>query len=80
MKVIAGALDREGIVPHLKWGLYSMVNIIISTMWGITMLLMRLADYIQGRKDKRTCSLCDYVAKNEKELDKHVHQLHGDLI
>ena len=49
-------------------------------MWGITMLLIRLADYIQGRKDKRTCTLCSYVVTNEKDLDKHVHQLHGDLI
>jgi len=49
-------------------------------MWGITMLLIRLADYIQGRKDKRTCTLCSYVATNEKDLDKHIDQLHGDLI
>jgi hypothetical protein len=49
-------------------------------VWGITTLLIHLADYMQGRKDKRTCALCNYVAKNEKELDKHVHQLHGDLI
>ena len=49
-------------------------------MLGIMILLMHLADYMQGRKDKRTCALCNYVAKNEKELDKHVHQLHGDLI
>ena len=25
-------------------------------MWGITIYLMRLADYLQGRKDKRTCT------------------------
>jgi hypothetical protein len=49
-------------------------------MWGITVLLIRLADYMQGRKDKRTCAVCGYVAKNEKELDKHIHQLHSELI
>ena len=42
--------------------------------------LIRIADYIQGRKDKKTCTLCSDVATNEKELDKHVHQLHGDFI
>lgn len=46
-------------------------------MWGITMLLMRLADYIQGRNDKRTCKFCDYFAKNDKELDYHLKQVHG---
>ena len=47
-------------------------------MWGITMLLMRLADYFQGRKDKRTCRLCDYVAKDEIELDSHLKQIHSN--
>jgi hypothetical protein len=42
------------------------------------MLLMRLADYFQGRKDKRTCIKCNFVAKNEKELDKHLNQVHGN--
>jgi len=44
------------------------------------MLLMRLADYMQERKYKRTCTLCDHVAKNKKELDIHINQLHDDLI
>lgn len=48
-------------------------------MWGITMLLMRLADYIQGRKDKRTCRFCNYIAKDEKDLDNHLKQVHGNL-
>lgn len=47
-------------------------------MWGITMLLMRLADVIQGRKDKKTCTLCKYVAKDETELDNHLKQAHGN--
>jgi hypothetical protein len=51
-------------------------------MWGITMLLMRLADYFQGRKDKSkdktTCRLCDYVARDERELDSHLKQIHSN--
>jgi uncharacterized C2H2 Zn-finger protein len=43
------------------------------------MLLMHLADYLQGRKDKRTCIRCNYVAKNEKELDEHLNQVHGSI-
>ena len=49
-------------------------------MWGITMLLMHLADYIQQRKDKKTCTFCSYVAKSEKELDEHIHDLHREQI
>lgn len=49
-------------------------------MWGLTMLLMRLSDYMQERKDRKSCTMCNYVAKNEKELDNHMLQLHGDLI
>ncbi len=45
-------------------------------MWGITIYLMRLADYLQGRKDKRTCKFCNYVAKNEKELNNHIQKEH----
>lgn len=44
------------------------------------MLLMRLADYIQQRKDKKTCMFCNYVAESEKELDKHIHNLHREQI
>lgn len=47
-------------------------------MWGITMLLMRIADYIQGRKDKKTCALCNYVARDETELKNHVKMTHGN--
>lgn len=40
------------------------------------MYLMRLADYIQGRKDKKTCTLCNYVAKNENDLRIHMKENH----
>ena len=45
-------------------------------MWGITIFLMRLADYMQIRKDKRTCTICNYVAKNENALNDHVKNEH----
>jgi hypothetical protein len=47
-------------------------------MFGITMLLMRLADYFRGRNDKRICTLCNYVAKDERELDNHIRQTHSN--
>ncbi len=44
-------------------------------MWRITIYLMRLADYLKGRKDKRTCNFCNYVAKNEKELKSYTKRI-----
>jgi hypothetical protein len=44
------------------------------------MLLTHLADYIQQRKDKKNCIFCSYVAKSEKELDKHIYDLHPEQI
>jgi hypothetical protein len=38
---------------------------------------MRLADYFRGRGDKMICTLCKYVAKDEKELDGHIRQSHS---
>ncbi len=46
-------------------------------MWGITIFLMRLADYLQGQKDKRICRTCNYRAKNEGELNNHIQKEHG---
>jgi hypothetical protein len=45
-------------------------------MWGITIFLMRLADYMQIRKDNRTCRICYYVAKNENALNDHGKKEH----
>ena len=33
------------------------------------MYLMWFADYLQGRKDKKTCQVCNYIAKNENALN-----------
>lgn len=46
-------------------------------MWGITIYLMHFFDYLQGRKDKKTCNICNYIAKNEKELDSHMKKEHS---
>ena len=45
-------------------------------MWGITIYLMRLVDYLQGRKDKKLCRICNYTAKNEMELERHIKKEH----
>jgi hypothetical protein len=45
-------------------------------MWGITIYLMRLADHLQMRKDKRTCRICNYVAKNENAINEHMQKEH----
>ena len=46
-------------------------------MWGITIYLMHFVDYLQGRKDKKTCNICNYIAKDEKELDSHIKKEHS---
>ncbi len=46
-------------------------------MWGITIYLMRLVDYLQGRKDKRTCEKCKFLAKNANDLNNHMQKEHG---
>ncbi len=33
-------------------------------MWGITIYLMHFVDYLKGRKDKKKCNICNYIAKN----------------
>ncbi len=39
------------------------------------MYLMRLADYLQGRKAKKTCRICNYIAKM-KNLNDHMEIEH----
>lgn len=46
-------------------------------MWGLTIYLMQLADYIQGRKDRTTCRICNKVLKNGEELDRHIRKEHA---
>lgn len=47
-------------------------------MWGITIYLMHLVDYLQGRKDKKTCEICNYIAGNEGALDIHMKKEHRE--
>jgi hypothetical protein len=45
-------------------------------MWGFTILLMHLADYLQGRKD-RTCPICNRRFDSFKDVDVHRQREHG---
>jgi hypothetical protein len=45
-------------------------------MWDITIYLMRLVDYLQGCKDEKTCRICNFIAKNEIELERHMKKEH----
>ena len=47
-------------------------------MWGITIYLMHLVDYLQGLKDKKTCKICNYIARNERQLDIHMKKEHRE--
>ena len=42
----------------------------------MTIYIMSLVDYSQRRKDKWTCANCNYVAKDERELDSHMKKEH----
>jgi hypothetical protein len=37
-------------------------------MWDITIYLMHLVDYIQSQKDKKTCKICNYIARKKDSL------------
>ena len=41
-------------------------------MWGLTIYLMQIADYLRGRKFKIKCRSCGREFKDEKELDAHI--------
>lgn len=45
-------------------------------MWGITILLMRLSDYLHSRKADNSCKVCNYMAKDKMELENHYRQKH----
>jgi hypothetical protein len=55
-------------------------------MWGIGIYLMRLADYLKGRKDRSgsvrvgrsTCNRCSQNFENEEELEKHTKKEHSN--
>lgn len=45
-------------------------------MWGLTIYLMQLADYLHGRKSKMKCKFCERVFKDEKEIEAHIRADH----
>jgi hypothetical protein len=45
-------------------------------MWGLSIYLMQLADYIHGRKNKMDCKLCGRSFKDKRELDLHTESAH----
>jgi hypothetical protein len=56
-------------------------------MWGIGIYLMRLADYLKGRKDRREfvrgrniCNRCSQNFENEEELEKHTKKEHSNMV
>jgi hypothetical protein len=56
-------------------------------MWGFGIYLMRLADYLKGRKDRRqrlqdtkVCRVCGRNFSDEEELDKHTRKEHPNMV
>ena len=58
-------------------------------MWGFTIYLMRLAEYLQGRKYRKkleegrkeiVCRVCGNNFNKQEELDKHVTTKHSSMI
>lgn len=45
-------------------------------MFGLTIYLMYLADYLLRRKNKIICGLCGLALKTETELDAHIRSDH----
>ena len=56
-------------------------------MWGLSIYIMRLADYIKGRKvrrqrlqDTKVCRVCGRNFNSEEELDKHTIDQHSNMV
>ena len=49
-------------------------------MWGFTIYLMRLADYLRGRKRKkeRACDVCNQKFGSIEEMEEHRRISHPD--
>jgi hypothetical protein len=45
-------------------------------MFGLTIFLMHLADYLQGRKSKIFCKLRGIKLKTDKDPDTHIRNNH----
>ena len=56
-------------------------------MWGLSIYIMRLADYIKGRKvrrqrlqDTKVCRVCGRNFNSEEELDIHTREQHSNMV
>jgi len=45
-------------------------------MFGLTIYLMYIADYLFGRKNKIFCKLCGIKLRSDQELDTHIRYNH----
>ena len=45
-------------------------------MWGLSIYLMQLADYLRGRKNKVNCKLCGKTFKDGNQLESHTRNEH----
>lgn len=45
-------------------------------MWGLSIYMMHLADYLRGRTNKMQCRMCGRIVKNDRELDVHIRTDH----
>jgi hypothetical protein len=57
------------------------------TMWGFGIYLMRVADYLRGRKLRRkrlggskVCRVCGRIFDKEAELDVHTRDQHPNMV
>lgn len=63
---------RRLVVNYLK-----QCNASAAPMFGFTIILMHLADYLHGRRN-RTCSVCKRRFETYEDLDKHLQESHQD--
>jgi hypothetical protein len=49
-------------------------------MWGFGIYLMRLADYLYGRRGRKKCDVCGEKFDNADEMEVHRRDLHPDAV
>ena len=50
-------------------------------MWGFTIYLMRLADYLHGRRYKnKKCDICGKKFGSMDDMEEHRRNLHPDAV
>ena len=56
-------------MTHINW-----------LMWGFGIYLMRLADYLYGRRGRKKCDVCGKKFDNADEMEAHRRDLHPDAV